>query len=158
MVSQLIEALQRVETAITLTGAPDDPINSENFRACVESFHTMNGDVNALMDELKRIDLAPWFSGLICGSEACLNEYYIIAPSSRPKISAALNQGSGSLNASSSGDVTATVEELDMKRSLDRFLPQTKEDCPPGCGCDNPWPFLSNLPSSKKSSKYEERS
>lgn len=100
----------------------DDPLvvelQSPNLKSCYQRYKESilpDNNISQILSELKANDLEPWFSGLICGlHDLCKKElnYFIIQKSSN---SSSKNSG---LNALSD------------------------KNCPPGCGCDNPWPFL----------------
>ena len=93
-------------------------LKSTNFNNCVQRFADLEGNRDKIELDLKRFDTATWMSGLACCSnEDCSREYSYIMP----------NEVVAGGNAKS----------INVFKSADK-------DCPPGCNCDNPWPFLSD--------------
>lgn len=127
MVSQLIVSLmqRKIEhIAATEAGELLAEIESENFRACYKAFvYDLNGDELNLAEELKKYDVPEWTSGLACCRSAnCSEEYELLVP---PKETA-------------DGVTTGMKPRVVRKHKL-----MSDPNCPPNCGCDNPWPFLS---------------
>lgn len=105
-----------------------DAFKAKNLRNCYEHYKAVIGndkEANAkkFLDILKDNDIELWMSGLICGSkDACKEEmahFIVDAPT------------------------TATSSTKSSKNSPFTFANKDNKDCPPGCNCDNPWPFLS---------------
>lgn len=126
MVSQLVTSLiQRKEDALAAVaeGETLSEIESKNFRACYEAFTAeLICDESNLAAELKNHDIPVWTSGLACcRTAACIQDYDLLVPMK------------------ATGDGVAKV-----KIGVTRTIPSTALPfCPPDCGCDNPWPFLS---------------
>ncbi len=80
--------------------------------------------MDTIVSNMKRDDdVETWMSGLVCGTnEDCLREFNAMMDESRPEVA------TGPRTAPRFG--FGSVETTGGK------------DCPPGCGCDNPWPFL----------------
>ena len=102
------------------------PFHSKNLRECFLWFRnfiqiTENGEPNTerVVEEIRKNDLETWMSGMVCGaSEECEMELSYFIKSFDPK--------------------------QKNEESSKRFKTATMnaKDCPPGCNCDNPWPFL----------------
>ena len=127
MVSQLVVSLmqRRIEdSAAVESGDTLAEIKSDNFRACYEAFSVeLNGDESNLAATLKKFDVPEWTSGLACCRSAiCSEEYELLVP---PK---------------DTGDGTTPARTPRVTRNVPLG---TDPFCPPDCGCDNPWPFLS---------------
>ena len=89
-------------------------ITSANLSNCIQRFADLEGDKNKVEQDLKRYDTATWMSGLACcSSDDCCREYSYIMPD----------------------EVVAGTAKINVFKS-------SEDDCPPGCNCDNPWPFL----------------
>lgn len=99
------------------------PIVSKNLSNCLIRYAQLEGNKDAIANELKDCEIATWMSGLACVSnETCTAQFHYIMPSSD----------------STTARVTSnSVIDSIFKRSDDG-------ECLPGCGCDNPWPFLSS--------------
>lgn len=130
LVSQLISCLIRLRKESILASENNlllTEITSTNLKACYDVFLTLNGDETKLTEELKKYDVANWLSGLVCcRSVICKEEYGVLIPSIDT-------------------DTTAAATEA-AKALRETFIERAKTDinfCPPDCGCDNPWPFLS---------------
>jgi hypothetical protein len=133
------------EPAATVEGAANDSIKetptpagefnfiSENLKKCYNSYVTLMNEGNGLPDrlfaEFRQNDVEVWMSGLVCGnSPECRQElaYFIESKRHTPVDSAASSAGSGKTEVN----------------SMFSFAIPRGTDCPPGCGCDNPWPFM----------------
>lgn len=119
MVSQLVNSIVRLaQEAATCTanGESEKEFRSVNFCACYNSFKTEFGcDESKLAAELKKQDVAYYLSGLVCcRSSICAEEFEVLLPSD------------------------SSVVKPQLKKAVDDAF------CPPDCGCDNPWPFLSS--------------
>lgn len=87
---------------------------SPNIKRCLETYQLLGG-ADAVLEDMKIHDVAPWMSGLACcRNELCARDFSLLLPDASP--------------------ITAP-------RSI--FPTEPSKDCPPDCGCDNPWPFLS---------------
>jgi len=109
-------------------------LESPHLASCYEVFSTtMGGSLKVLLDTLKEEECETWMSGLICArTPVCAEEYMLLVPEG--KVSTA-SISSSSSSSSSKG-----------------------EECPPGCGCDNPWQFVQDAmmkPSMKSISSKE---
>lgn len=116
----LNRAIQEVTNPELLT-----PLKSKNLRDCFFSFKQYlridnegNISTEKVIEELRKNDIETWMSGLICSiNPNCLEEvnYVLKDPSKK------------------------SADEQMTKRFKSAV---EKKDCPPGCNCDNPWPFL----------------
>ena len=102
---------------------------SGNLQRCYDSYVTLmnagEGKPDLLFAEFKKCDVEVWMSGLVCAnSPECKQEaaYFIEAKRHVP--------GGGSASAK---------KEVN---SMFPFAIPSGTECPPGCGCDNPWPFM----------------
>lgn len=89
-----------------------------HVHACYSNFCSMNGDVEKISRELEKIDIAPWMSGLVC----CSNDLC-----------------KATFNAITTESGTSIGNSDQLKAA---FAKHNVNDCPPGCGCDNPWQFM----------------
>eukprot|EP01038_Epipyxis_sp_PR26KG_P007316 gene7316-9968_t len=121
------ESANSTINSINLTlypGLSGNTLKSENLRRCYNSYKKLllkdGGKGDELRSEFKNNDVEVWMSGLICAiSEDCKNEQaYFITDKKK---------NSNSLPTS----------------TKDGKMISDPKDCPPGCGCDNPWAFLS---------------
>lgn len=85
-----------------------------HLAACWERYQEIDGDAALLEADFKAAQVERWMSGLAC----CRNEL-----------------------CSAVYDCIVPPTEPDGKPK--KFYNDPK-DCPPGCGCDNPWPFTGN--------------
>jgi hypothetical protein len=107
---------------------------SRNLKNCYERYIELmtkgEGQPTKLFKEFKENDIEVWMSGLVCGvSEDCKTEaaYFCEVKKHNP--------------ASSSS--AADAERKEKINSMFSFaMPSADGNCPPGCGCDNPWPFM----------------
>lgn len=95
---------------------------SENLQRCYDSYMLLmnegDGKPDKLFAEFKEHGVEVWMSGLVCGmSPECKQElaYFIEKKHAGNGVGKKVN----SMFALPSGTI-----------------------CPPGCGCDNPWPFM----------------
>ena len=102
-------------------------IKSENLQNCYNSYKfLLSQDLKGaiLGAHLKNNDIEVWMSGLLCGvNENCIDEIPFFVPDycrDRP---------------------TPVYLKKDTDPLYKKLL--FDKDCPPGCGCDNPWAFLS---------------
>jgi len=91
-------------------------LKSTNLRKCYERYEELQGNISRIEDELRDVDCAVWMSGLVCCST---DECYKEYKYIIPD------------------DNSLRVQATKVTSS---------ESCPPGCGCDNPWPFLGTGP------------
>lgn len=120
LVSQLVSSMtRRVEEISSATDEAEfvDEIQSKNYKACFTAFSTELGCSEAnLSAELLKHDVALWLSGLVCcRTTNCATEYKLLVPSE--------------------GSMKAELKKIEEKSAENQI-------CPPDCGCDNPWPFL----------------
>ena len=117
MISQLIAYLvhRRDETS------PSINLSSHNLRSWFLAFvEDLGGNETQLEEILKEKNVTLWFSGLVCcQNEWCLEQYQLIIPPSEDEAASAA-------------------------KALESIRGKLAADCPPGCMCDNPWPFLSS--------------
>lgn len=131
MVSDLVTCLVKCKDLSLLSSSTEEnamKTESKNFKDCYETFVTeLNGDTLKLSAELLKYDVANWLSGLVCcRTVICSQEYAILMPST----------GNDSISA-------AAAREENIKKNKSSFVNSNGIFCPPDCGCDNPWPFLS---------------
>lgn len=94
---------------------------SPNLRACYYEYVRSGGPekLDSIVDMMRNsCELEVWMSGLVCNNETCVKEFKYIVPDD--------DNGSGGASMGSSTKLSANQE------------------CPPGCGCDNPWAFISS--------------
>ena len=89
---------------------------STNFRKCYKRYEELQGNISKIEDELRDIDCAVCMSGLACCSTDECDKEYKYIMPD---------------------DTSLRVQVTKLPSS---------ESCPPGCGCDNPWPFLRSGP------------
>lgn len=93
-------------------------LESSNLRWCYEDFKAHGGDMDVIQSRLLEVDCETWMSGLICArSPECAMEYLLVVPDGKVSTS-------------------VMVGDANYKRPANK-------DCPPECGCDNPWAFIS---------------
>jgi hypothetical protein len=109
-------------------------IISKNLRSCYESFVAIvhedpTGTRGLLRAEFVENDVEVWMSGLVCGISAdCKRDLALFI---KPKASSSSTTGTaGGKPTNMFGGLLGSGKDKDGN------------DCPPGCGCDNPWPFL----------------
>jgi hypothetical protein len=112
------------------TADTDFAFISDNLQKCYDSYvELMNagdGTPTKLFEEFRACDVEVWMSGLVCaGPPACKQEaaYFIEATGKHTPV----------------GDGGARKREVN---SMFSFAVPKGTECPPGCGCDNPWPFM----------------
>ena len=120
MISQVLEYFELLQSKDTEKDAEiETEIESPNLKACYDQYCKTAGEVDRVLRDLEANDIAPWMSGLVCGqSEACAREFNMIVPN-----------GTRAKPAATSKVASEILKKVD--------------DCAPGCGCDNPWAFLS---------------
>lgn len=106
----------------------DYKFKSANLQACYDSYVALmnagEGKPDHLFKEFKENDVEVWMSGLVCAmTPECKEEaaYFI----ENKKHAASTEDGSKR-----------------KVNSMFAFSIPNGTDCPPGCGCDNPWPFM----------------
>lgn len=116
-----------------LSESPVADMRTRNLRACYERYKALVSAENPenlekLEEEFKEIDVEVWMSGLICAlNDDCIADMKLILPHETPEPNAAaslsyvINVGNGVHAINGRGD---------------------GKECPPGCGCDDPWRFL----------------
>ena len=86
--------------------------------SCYSHFHSLGGDLDRINGELSKLDIALWMSGLVCSSnDLCKAAYTAISTEDDKSI--------------------GSTEQLKAA-----FAKHNVTDCPPDCGCDNPWQFM----------------
>jgi hypothetical protein len=106
---------------------------SENLQKCYNSYVALMNEGNGMPDKLfaefRQSDVEVWMSGLVCGnSPECRQELsYFIESKRHTPVDGATSSG---------GSAKTEVN------SMFSFAIPRGTDCPPGCGCDNPWPFM----------------
>lgn len=104
------------------------PMKCKNFHDCYDNFKSLlfvndhgNIDTSRLLENLKNNDLETWMSGMVCGlHENCQEDMAKFVKDLTPPSN-------------------TTSNDATNKRFKTAF---GNQDCPPGCNCDNPWPFL----------------
>jgi len=110
------------ETDTSLVKSTDYTFISANLQSCYDSYIALmnagDGKPDHLFAEFKKNGVEVWMSGLVCGMnpECKLELAYFIEKK---------HAGNG----------------VGKKVNLMFALP-SGTTCPPGCGCDNPWPFM----------------
>lgn len=112
-------------------GDPIPEILTETLKDCYNCYLQCiqeTGKKDRLIERIRDNDLDLWMSGLICNqTEFCRSDAELfLAPPQGTTSSAAKSDGRPSNTASTLSGITFA-----------------NKDCPPGCGCDNPWAFLS---------------
>ena len=120
-ISQLVNYImrRRDNAAMETEATTAAQTTSHNLTSWYAAFMEDLGGSDAKLEEaLKACNVTPWFSGLVCcTSEACLRQYQFVVPPTADEAAAAAQ----------------ALQSLAGKLAI---------ECPPGCGCDNPWPFL----------------
>ena len=98
----------------------------ERFREVALSHATEDEFRDKLTEELKEVDVELWMSGLICDIQPiCKQELrYFIPDAPQPP------QAELPTKKHKTGDIMG-------------MMTFANKECPPGCNCDNPWPFMS---------------
>ena len=109
---------------------------SPNLQRCYESYvELMNagdGKPTKLFEVFGKNDMEVWMSGLVCGgSDECRQELAYFVP----------DTGNSNRHTPSDGSSANTPSRTEVN-SMFSFAVPRGTDCPPGCGCDNPWPFM----------------
>lgn len=89
--------------------------SSQNLNECHSEFSLCNGDVVSIIENMKKCQIEPWMSGLACS----VNEDCRIVT-----------------------DLILSIAPSASISIQSNTIPRDPKDCPPGCGCDNPWPFM----------------
>lgn len=116
-------------------GSGDIPaILCRNLTRVFNRYSAINGDLKTIECDLEAVNMAPWMSGLVClRNTNCTNDYNLITMKPPP-------------NSDGSKGEEGSDDSIPPPEKVAGWLPpgfMRKEDCPPGCDCDNPWPFLS---------------
>lgn len=109
----------------SLIAASCPPIRTKNFSDCYIYYKKEMdeyGSIDNLINELGKNDLEMWMSGLICGQHGgCASD-------------GALFLGATDMVGSSGN----------QKAGIPLGITFANNDCPPNCGCDNSWGFMSS--------------
>lgn len=104
---------------------PCPPIRTKNFADCYNYYKKEmdeHGTIDNLLHEFKENDLELWMSGLICALHGgCASDAALFIQSSKK--------------------ITSSSKK---KPAIPLGITFANKDCPPNCGCDNPWGFLSS--------------
>ena len=101
------------ENHASLTKVDNETGGFVHFNNCWNRYLELQGDNDKLMSDFKISQVEMWMSGLACCQNAlCSAAYDCIIP--------------------------PVGENTNLKKYYDANL----KNCPPGCGCDNPWPFM----------------
>ena len=121
MVSQLLDHYEKLHIEMTGDNPPESlPVYPVHMNRCYESFVRHGANMENVLKELQELEIAPWMSGLACcQSPECLAFYNLVVTTDVAKSLADIKQAM-----ISSGAMGTGIE------------------CPPGCGCDSPWSFL----------------
>ncbi len=128
-VFQLYQVLQYFERRAA-ENLSDQILTSENLAACWEQYEAMGGkeNISSIISDMQQYDIETWMSGLTCyESEDCQRQYKYIFPEAEAPAAATRH------------------DKLSMMM----------KECPPGCGCDNPWPFISEKPEDNEGAEIE---
>jgi hypothetical protein len=96
--------------------------------------------INLLEKIFQENDIELWMSGLVCHREDCFREYIKLVPTSAPRDEEVIPENNNNNN--NNDNIEGSMNEKKKKQNVMQFGRNIK-DCPPDCGCDNPWPFLS---------------
>ena len=139
------EVAVEVEPALLLAAETRNmqvTFTSKNLQSCLDSYVELmarsDGQPDSLFAEFKANDVEVWMSGLVCGITAdCKRELAYFIEVKKQQHNA--NSGSGG-----GGSTAADKERVANINAMFSFaMPGgVGGDCPPGCGCDNPWPFM----------------
>lgn len=103
---------------------------SQNLQKCYDNYvYMMSMNENKpdlLLASFQKYDIEVWMSGLICG----------LTPSCKEELIYFVESKASTTNSTNKDDSNNNSKKI-MNMSL-----YSNKDCPPGCGCDNPWPFL----------------
>ena len=91
--------------------------NSQNLKECHIEFLQYNGDAVAIIENMKKCQIEPWMSGLACSVNKDCSDITELILSIAPSASISIQSNT---------------------------IPRDPKDCPPGCGCDNPWTFMTS--------------
>lgn len=107
---------------------------SKNLASCYDHykrFKQQSSSLDALLEQLRENDIEVWMSGLVCGlQQSCKEDVALFV---KPI-------GSNSDNSTATVKSNGSSGKAVTPAGLTFF---NKKDCPPGCGCDNPWAFIS---------------
>ena len=108
-------------------------LHSVNLKTCYERYKVLrsssktsegNESIAALEKDLADNDVALWMSGLLCGvTPQCISEMRIFVPGFR--------------------NARVPFFLAEQPQSKNTLPSQSDKNCLPGCGCDNPWAFIS---------------
>jgi hypothetical protein len=143
-VFQLTDLLEFFVARLTQEHANQEvpALKSKTLRESYECFKALavfdaNGNIDSakVISELRTHDIETWMSGLICGVNAqCQEELpYFVKDLSAKGGNATKSAPASIISTTSNGQKAFFMPSMD----------KDKKDCPPGCNCDNPWPFLS---------------
>lgn len=140
-VFQIFHILQYFEN-ISIHDSVIDNIYGDHLKSCYEEYIALGGQTNEdyIVNQMKSLsDIDTWMSGLICSqNECCVKQFNDIVPDN-PTEMKKVNEES----ISSSSEPVKRGLNWAMKRNGIKSKGLGKDDCPPDCGCDNPWAFLS---------------
>ena len=108
---------------------------SNNLQQCYEYYVTMlqlttDDTPDYLLQSFNQHEIQVWMSGLICNTNSnCQKELIYFIASKVPSTTTTSSNSDSSIN----GNV-----------SFQHISKLSNNNCLPGCGCDNPWPFLSS--------------
>jgi hypothetical protein len=115
---EVLNAVNNQNISIS-SGSIDIPSNIIYLNEWWERFLFLEENLEKVAEELSKMEVAMWMSGLACcRSSECEIAYNMV------------------MNMSSAGNAVAPISTSSNRKELG--------NCPPDCGCDNPWPFLSS--------------
>ena len=114
------------------------PLQSQHIRAAYERYVELAKSVPAdrfvatLLTELTENDVEVWMSGLTCDiNPLCRSELrlFVEVLEIPPEVEAVKAESS--------------IVKKHKGADVMSMMTFANKECPPGCNCDNPWPFLS---------------
>lgn len=119
---------------------PTPPLHSKYLKSSYERYVALAKTVapdqfmDQLLKELTEYDVEVWMSGLTCDiNEICKREvrFFLEILEVPPEVTNVEANGNSNTHKKQKGSDVVNMMTFANK------------DCPPGCNCDNPWPFLS---------------
>lgn len=125
-------------TMLQLSSKKQQDINQQQTTQQQQyQYHNTNDNIKAhyLLQSFDNHQIQTWMSGLICKTNSnCQQEMiYFIKP--KPSSSSA---------AASTGESSSDSSRIGNHIFQPISIMNNNKNCLPGCGCDNPWPFLSS--------------
>jgi hypothetical protein len=130
-VHQLLEYFENLKQHKLSTAAEIEEKNliklnafSTNLQRCFQYYvENTNEGKESVFKQLRDHDLDLWMSGLVCAlTDSCASDAALFIKSNL---------------------TPASKVQSEAKPKVPIGITFANKDCPPGCGCDNPWAFLS---------------